>query len=71
MRDKKLFLSVLLGSCIFFISFVSGFLLFKQWNILGLKDRPIENIIVEAAIVSILFCVFIYLFFKKRLNDKS
>jgi hypothetical protein len=66
----KNIIGVFFGAFVGFISFTGISLLFKKFNWFDFGNRSLENITIEAVIITIFTSFFIYIYNKRRLRKK-
>lgn len=68
MKNKNLFLKVLLGAIICAAVTVVLNILFQKWKLFGFDNRSLEKMISEGIFTGILFFITMFLFAKKRIQ---
>ena len=68
MKNKKLFLDIILGTAVCFICIVLISLLFQKWNVFDYNTESFESILLGGIFSSIVFFIFMYFYSKKGLK---
>jgi uncharacterized membrane protein len=71
MKNKNLYLKVLLGSSICLLTVIALNILFKKWDLFDSGSRSLESIIIEGINVSIIFFIVMVIFSKNRLRNRQ